>query len=68
MRKDPVSPETREAVDSRVTYSVLADSRLEAIEKAAGMLRTGVKLREVVEAEQGTPGWWDVVLSTREAA
>lgn len=49
-----------------MTYSVRADSRFEAIEKAVALLRTGVKLRGVVEAEQGTPGWWDVVLSVFE--
>ena len=54
-------------VDYRITYNVIADSRLEAIGKAVELLRTGVAVREVVEAEQGTPGWWDVVLDVREA-
>ena len=49
-----------------IHYSVLADGRLEAIEKACALLRTGVKLRGVVEAEQGTPGWWEVTLSVFE--
>lgn len=49
-------------------YSVLADSRLQAIEKAAALLRTGVKLIAVVEAEQGTPGWWEVTLAVWEDA
>lgn len=49
-------------------YSVLADSRLQAIELATGMVRTGVKVRGVVSAEQGIPGWWDVVLSVWEDA
>lgn len=65
MRTDPVTPELARMT---VTYSVRADSRLDAITQAVGMLRTGVSLRAVVEAEQGTPGWWDVVLSVREAA
>lgn len=49
-----------------LAYSVLADGRLEAIAKATALLRTGVKLRGVVSAEQGIPGWWDVVLSVWE--
>lgn len=49
-----------------IKYSVLADGRLEAIEKAIAMLRTGLKLRGVVSAEQGVPGWWDVDLSVWE--
>ena len=58
--------EERVAVSYNVHYSVLADGRLEAIEKAVALLRTGVKLRGVVEAEQGTPGWWEVTLSVFE--
>ena len=49
-----------------ITYSVIADGRLEAIDKAVSMLRTGVRLVALVSAEQGTPGWWDVTLSVRE--
>lgn len=49
-------------------YSVLADGRLQAIEKAVALLRTGVKLRGVVEAEQSIPGWWEVTLSVWEDA
>lgn len=51
-----------------LTYNVLADSRLEAIAKATAMLRSNVRLRGVQSAEQGTPGWWDVVLNVWEDA
>jgi hypothetical protein len=54
------------AVQYNVHYSVLADSRLEAITKATEMLRTGVKVRGVVEAEQSTPGWYSVILAVEE--
>ena len=47
-------------------YSVLADSRLEAIQKACAMVRTGVKVNGIVECEQSIPGWWDVVLHVWE--
>ncbi len=50
----------------RITYNVLADSRLDAILKAGAKLRTGVRVVELVECEQGVPGWWDVVLLVEE--
>lgn len=49
-----------------VRYDVLADSRLEAIQKACSMLRSGVKVNGIVEAEQSTPGWWSVALHVSE--
>lgn len=51
----------------RLTYTVLADSRLQAIFKADALLRTGVTVVALVECEQGVPGWWDVVLDVEEA-
>ena len=47
-------------------FSVLADGRMEAIAKAVEMLRTGVKVNGVLEAEQSTPGWWEVRLHVSE--
>ncbi len=49
-----------------LTYDILADSRLEAITKAGGMLRVNVKVRELVECEQALPGWWSVVMYVEE--
>ena len=47
-------------------FSVLAEGRMEAIAIAVEMLRTGVKVNGVLEAEQSTPGWWEVRLPVSE--
>lgn len=47
-------------------YEVEAQTRLEAIDKATGILRTGVKLRGVISAEPAFAGFWTVVLSVWE--
>ena len=49
-----------------LSYSVLADSRLEAIMKAGAMLRSAVRVVGEAEAEQGIPGWWDVTFLVAE--
>jgi len=49
-----------------LTYTVLADSRLEALMKAGAMLRTNVRMVGQAEAEQGVPGWWDVTFLVAE--
>lgn len=49
-----------------VTYSVLADGRLAAIMKAGALLRSAVRVVGEAEAEQGTPGWWDVTFLLSE--
>lgn len=49
-----------------LSYSVLADGRLEALMKAGAMLRTGVRIVGEAEAEQGVPGWWDVTFLVAE--
>ena len=53
-------------LEYQLTYSILADSRLEAIMRAGAMLRTGVRVVGVAEAEQSLPGWWAVVLDVAE--
>lgn len=50
----------------RLPYMVIADSRLEAITKAGELLRTTVRVLELVEAEQGVPGWYDVTFLVEE--
>ena len=49
-----------------LNYSVLADSRLEALMKAGQMLRQNVRIVGEAEAEQSIPGWWDVVFLVAE--
>lgn len=49
-----------------IAFTVLADSRLEAITKAIELLRSNVKCNGVLSAEQGVPGWWDVSLHVWE--
>lgn len=48
-------------------YDVEATTSLEAVERAAAMLRTGVNLIGLVKAEQTTPGHWHVTLKVWEA-
>jgi hypothetical protein len=55
-------------IDFNITYIVPALTRLDAITEATDRLRTGVKLRGVVSAEEtpGSAGYWTVVLSVQE--
>ena len=49
------------------SYHVLADGRDEAITKAKTLATgPGRGVRGLIEAEQGVPGWWDVVLAVWE--
>ncbi len=53
-------------IEYQLTYSILADSRLEAIMRAGAKLRTGLRVEGVAEAEQSIPGWWSVTLNVAE--
>jgi hypothetical protein len=50
----------------QIRFDVIADGYLDAITKATGKLRTGVKVRAVIECEPSTPGWYSVLLSVWE--
>jgi hypothetical protein len=47
-------------------YEIQAETRLEAIDKATGLLRSNVRLRGVIKAEPAFNGFWTVVLSVWE--
>lgn len=53
-------------VTYRLTYQVRADSRLAAIMQAGGKLRTGVRVVDLMYADPGLPGWYDVGLQVEE--
>jgi hypothetical protein len=53
-------------VSYNLTFTVPAETRLEAITNAVAMLRTGLKLRGVVSANATAGAYWDVVLSVWE--
>ena len=57
---------TTQTTEYLLSYSVLADSRLEALMKAGAMLRASVRIVGEAEAEQGVPGWWDVTFLVAE--
>jgi len=49
-----------------IRYEVAAVSELDAITKAGGMLRTGVRLISVQSSEEVAPGWWSVAMWVSE--
>lgn len=51
-----------------IRYEVDASTRLEAIDKAASLLRIGVRLNGVHQVEEFLPGWWVVLLNVWEDA
>lgn len=51
-----------------IPYEVPATSRLEALFAASGLLRTGVRVVDVLSNEPTVPGWYEVKLAVEEDA
>jgi hypothetical protein len=49
-----------------IRYTVAADTKLEAIEKATAKLRKTLRLVAVVDAKPSGPPWWTVRLQVVE--
>ncbi|HXJ66460.1 MAG TPA: hypothetical protein VNN79_22100 [Actinomycetota bacterium] len=49
-----------------IPYEVPATTFLDAIFAAGALLRTGVRVTEVLSAKPTVPGWWEVKLAVEE--
>ena len=49
-----------------IPYEVQAETRLDAIMKASTLLRTGLRVLNVLSVTPTVPGWWEVKLDVEE--